>query len=102
MARMQQLIQAAGQGLVIWLAQEGKGNGHLALLQRKPHKRRGLGQAPAYAAGFAPDARDYAPAAQILAALGVRSVRLLTDGPGKGAALARLGVRVVGTHPPAA
>lgn len=33
----QQLIQKAGQGIIIWLDQEGKANGHFALLKSKDH-----------------------------------------------------------------
>ena len=34
----QQLIQKQGIGIIIWLEQEGKGNGHFALMQSKIHK----------------------------------------------------------------
>src|SRR2546423_15574152 len=45
MAASQFLIEQAGEGIIIWLDQEGKGNGHLALMQRIPFKRAGLVQA---------------------------------------------------------
>lgn len=94
----QQLIQQAGRGIVIWLEQEGKGNGHFALLKSVEHKRRGLAQADAYeAVGFKKDARDYRAAAEILKELGVKSIRMLTDNPKKVETLTQLGVSVAGT-----
>jgi GTP cyclohydrolase II len=100
MEQAQQRIQEAGRGVVIWLEQEGKGNGHYALLQSVAHKRAGAAQADAYeAVGFARDARDYRAAAAILKDLGVRSVRLLTNNPDKVDTLTRHGVVVQGTEP---
>lgn len=99
MEQAQARIQAAGRGVVIWLQQEGKGNGHYALLHSIAHKRAGLAQGDAYeAVGFARDARDYRAAAAILHDLGVRSVRLLTNNPGKVDTLTRHGVVVQGTE----
>jgi GTP cyclohydrolase II len=96
----QQLIRQAGQGIIIWLEQEGKGNGHFALLKSVEHKRMGLPQADAYeAAGFKKDARDYRAAAEILTQLRVKSIRMLTNNREKVATLTRHGVNVVGTQP---
>ncbi|MBP6826249.1 MAG: GTP cyclohydrolase [Saprospiraceae bacterium] len=96
----QQLIQKAGKGIIIWLDQEGKGNGHFALLKSVEHKRLGLAQADAYeAVGFKKDARDYTRAAEMLNELGVRSIRMLTDNPDKVETLARHGIRVTGIQP---
>ena len=39
MEMSQAMIQAAGKGIVIYLDQEGKGNGHLALMASIPYKR---------------------------------------------------------------
>src|SRR5690348_17278231 len=39
MAASQALIEQAGKGVIIWLDQEGKGNGHLALMQSIPFKK---------------------------------------------------------------
>lgn len=98
MAMAQQLIQQNGQGIIIWLEQEGKGNGHFALMQSIAHKRNGLPQADAYeAVGFKRDARDFRAAADILKSLNVASIVLLTDNPLKSNDLAAYGVHVVGT-----
>ena len=97
MEKSQRAIQEAGKGVVIWLDQEGKGNGHLALLHSQQFKRAGMKQSDAYvAAGFERDARDYRVAAKILHYLGVKSVRLLTDNAGKADMLRKLGVEVAG------
>ena len=96
----QQLIQQAGKGIIIWLDQEGKGNGHFALLKSVEHKRAGLKQADAYeAVGFKKDARDFTRAAEILKMIGVKSVRMLTNNPEKVETLTRHGIRVVGIKP---
>lgn len=93
----QQLIQQEGRGIVIWLDQEGKGNGHFALLKSVEHKRLGLAQADAYeAVGFKRDARDYTVAAEILNQLGVKSIRMLTNNPKKVDTLTQYGVHVAG------
>lgn len=100
MAAAQSAIEQQGRGVVIWLDQEAKGNGHLALIQSTPFKKAGDPQAAAYQkAGFRSDARDYQAAAQILAELGVRSIVLLANDEGKADALRRDGVIVSGTRP---
>lgn len=94
----QAMIGAAERGIIILLDQEGKGNGHFALLNSITHKRNGAGQGDAYeAVGFRRDARDFSAAGKILQDLGVRSVILLTSNPGKVAALAQQGIAVAGT-----
>lgn len=77
-------IEQNGEGVIIWLDQEGKGNGHLALIKSTEYKLKGVPQAEAYvAAGYQEDARSYAQAAQILKDLSVRSITLLANGSGK-------------------
>ena len=83
MEAAQSMIQAEGRGVIIWLDQEGKGNGHLALMQSIPFKKE-FGQAEAYVrAGYIADARSYRSAAQILDDLKVRSVILLANSASK-------------------
>jgi 3,4-dihydroxy 2-butanone 4-phosphate synthase/GTP cyclohydrolase II len=78
MADAQAVIEQAGQGVIIWLDQEGKGNGHLALIESIPFKGE-FGQAEAYVkAGYSKDARSYGTAAGILNDLGVRSITLVS------------------------
>ncbi len=95
----QQLIQQAGKGIIIWLEQEGKGNGHFALLNSIAYKRKGLPQADAYeAVGFKRDARDFRAAAEILQEIGVKSIRMLTNNPKKIETLTEHGIEVIGTR----
>lgn len=91
----QDLIQKAGKGVIIYLEQEGKGNGHLALMASIPYKKRGMKQSEAYEkAGFEKDARSFRPAAEILADLKVKSVVLLTNNAGKAEDLRKFGIEV--------
>ena len=100
MAAAQSMIEQAGSGVVIWLDQEGKGNGHLALMQSIPYKRAGLPQAQAYEnAGFRADDRDYRAAAEILADLKIRSIVLFANGSGKADDLKKDGIIVTETRP---
>ena len=100
MAAAQSAIDREGRGVVIWLDQEGKGNGHLALMQSIPFKKAGSPQAEAYVkAGFREDGRDYRVVRDILADLRVRSVVLLANGTGKADELRNEGVTVSGTRP---
>lgn len=99
MAAAQAAIRDAGRGVIIYLDQEGKGNGHLALIASMRYKA-AHGQAEAYRmAGFSPDARDYAPAAKILADLGVASVTVLTANEAKADVLRQHGIAVAGMQP---
>jgi len=96
----QQLIQREGKGIVIWLEQEGKGNGHYALLKSAVHKKKGIPQAEAYeAVGFQKDARNFRAAADILKELNVKSVRMLTNNQKKVETLTQHGIHVVGIKP---
>jgi GTP cyclohydrolase II len=98
MAAAQELIQNEGRGVVIWLDQEGKGNGHLALMQSIPFKRAGDPQADAYVrAGFKADDRSYRAAAEILADLDVKSIVLLANEVGKADDLRKESIGVSGT-----
>lgn len=93
-------IEQAGKGVIVWLDQEGKGNGHLAILASRPLKRQGMSQGAAYEkVGYKADARDFTPAAEILRELEIRSVILLTDNPQKADDLLNVGIRVSGTKP---
>ncbi len=100
MEMSQRLIQQAGRGVIIWLDQEGKGNGHMALLLSRRLKDEGLPQGEAYTRlGYQADARSYTRAAEILADLGVVSITLLSDSAAKAIQLRRDGLPVDGVHP---
>lgn len=100
MAAAQEIIQQEGRGVVIWLDQEGKGNGHLALVQSIPYKTAGSPQAEAYVrAGFRADDRSYRAAADILADLKVPSIILLANGADKADDLRKESIIVSETRP---
>ena len=95
MEAAQEAIEGESRGVIVWLDQEGKGNGHLALLATASLREQGVGQTAAYERlGFTADARDYLRAAEILMDLGVKSVILLTNNPDKANSLAEHGVKV--------
>jgi GTP cyclohydrolase II len=97
----QQLELALGQiaqeraGILIYEQQEGRGIGLMAKLRAYELQDAGLDTVEANERlGFKADHRDFALPAAILQALGVSSVRLLSNNPDKVAALERAGVRV--------
>jgi GTP cyclohydrolase II len=94
----QALIEEAGRGIVIWFDQEGRGNGHMALLASIKLKAEGRSQTDAYLElGFEADARSYKRAAEILDDLKVKSIVLLTDNAGKVKDLEKENINVSGT-----
>jgi GTP cyclohydrolase II len=96
----QAMIEQQGAGVIIWLDQEGRGNGHLALLRSRALQAQGLSQTEAYVQlGYAADARQYASAAAILQDLGVKSVVLMTNSPHKIGSLQAAGITIAGTRP---
>jgi GTP cyclohydrolase II len=87
---------AAAGGFVLYLRQEGRGIGLYAKLDTYALQDSGLDTFEAnLALGHPEDDRDYTVAAQMLRALGVTRVALLSNNPDKAAQLERLGVRVV-------
>lgn len=93
----QQLIQKEGKGIIIWMDQEGKANGHFALLKSKEKQKLGLSQSEAYeAVGFKKDARDFTRAAEILNELKVKSIQMITNNPKKVNILTQYGIKVSG------
>ena len=95
----QAMVAQQGAGVIIWLDQDGRGNGHLALVRSRTLQAQGLSQTEAYVQlGYAADARQYTSAAAVLQELGVRSVVLMTNSPRKIDALQAAGMPIVGTR----
>ncbi|WP_240138629.1 bifunctional 3,4-dihydroxy-2-butanone-4-phosphate synthase/GTP cyclohydrolase II [Streptomyces sp. MUM 178J] len=94
-------ITETGRGVVVYLrGHEGRGIGLLSKLRAYELQERGRDTLDAnLELGLPADARDYAAGAQILADLGVRSLRLMTNNPEKISALTRHGLTVLGREP---
>ena len=100
MALAQALIEQRGCGLIVWLNQEGRGHGHLALMRSRALQAQGWSQTEAYhRLGYTADARQYTRAAEILRDLEVHSIRLLTNSPQKVEHLQAAGILIAGTQP---
>jgi GTP cyclohydrolase II len=91
-----QMIAEEGTGILIYEQQEGRGIGLMAKLQAYELQDAGLDTVEANEKlGFKADQRDFTLPGEILKALGVTRVRLLSNNPDKVEALERVGVRVV-------
>lgn len=88
-------IAAAGAGVLLYLAQEGRGIGLVNKLRAYELQDRGFDTIDANEQlGFDADERVYLPAAKILRLLGFERVRLMTNNPDKVTALAHCGIIV--------
>ncbi len=90
-----QEIASQGSGVLLYLAQEGRGIGLVNKLRAYELQDKGLDTLDANEQlGFDADERVYIPAAEMLKLLGIHSVNLLTNNPLKVEALSRFGVTV--------
>ena len=88
-------IAAAESGVLLYLAQEGRGIGLVNKLRAYTLQDNGFDTLDANEQlGFDADERIYLPAARMLRQLGFTTVRLMTNNPDKVAALAALGITV--------
>jgi 3,4-dihydroxy 2-butanone 4-phosphate synthase/GTP cyclohydrolase II len=88
-------ITAEEAGVVLYLAQEGRGIGLLNKLRAYELQEQGLDTVDAnLELGFAPDMRDYGIGAQILADLGLSTIRVLTNNPRKIVGIEAFGLTV--------
>jgi len=94
-------VDDEGRGIVLYVrGHEGRGIGLLHKLRAYQLQDGGADTVDAnLALGLPADARDYGTGAQILADLGVRSMRLITNNPTKRAGLEGFGLRVSGRVP---
>jgi GTP cyclohydrolase II len=88
-------IETAGGGVLLYLAQEGRGIGMMNKLRAYRLQDEGFDTIEANERlGFAPDERLYDVAARMLTLLGYRAVRLMTNNPQKIRALEAAGIKV--------
>ncbi len=89
-------VEKEGQGVVLYMKQEGRGIGLLNKLRAYELQERGMDTVEANEAlGFKMDHRDYGIGAQILVDLGVRKLRLMTNNPTKRVGLGGYGLEIV-------
>lgn len=93
-------IEKEGKGMILYMNQEGRGIGLVNKLKAYKLQEQGLDTVDAnLQLGFKMDERDYGVGAQILRAMGVQKMRLMTNNPTKRAGLIGYGLEIVENVP---
>ncbi|MBI5135329.1 GTP cyclohydrolase II [Candidatus Uhrbacteria bacterium] len=93
-------IQDAGEGVLLYLPQEGRGIGIAEKIRAYALQEQGMDTVDANLhLGYPIDGRHYGFAAQVLKHLGLKSIRILTNNPKKIEALEQYGILILGREP---
>jgi 3,4-dihydroxy 2-butanone 4-phosphate synthase/GTP cyclohydrolase II len=99
--RAMEMIEKEGRGVILYIMNhEGRGIGLTNKIQAYSIQDQGADTVEANCRlGFKPDQRDYGIGAQILVALGINKIRLLTNNPRKFIGLSGYGLEIIGRVP---
>ena len=91
-----QMIEENGQGVILYMKQEGRGIGLINKLKAYRLQEEGLDTVEAnHKLGFKMDNRDYGIGAQILRDLGIKKMKLISNNPSKRAGILGYGLEIV-------